>query len=115
MNHREIDLTKKQIKILKYYSKHPSAPIENHSSDDMDKLISLRLLYITNQAEFESDRYMKLFGHTEREIQPQLFSLTMNGEMFLYHHKKDMIRTYLPILISILALIISVISLIKAW
>lgn len=115
MNHREIDLTNRQIQILKYYSKHPTTTIGNHAVSDMDKLVRLELLSITNQLEIDSDTYINRFGHPEHEIAPQLFALTINGEMFLDHHRKDINRTYLPLTISILALIISAISLIKAW
>lgn len=115
MNHREIDLTNKQIQILKYYSKHPNDLIGDHAESDIDKLVSLELLSISNQTEIDTDIYLKHYYDPNYETQPQLFALTINGEMFLDHHRKDLIRTYLPITISILALAISVISLIKAW
>ena len=115
MNHREIDLTNRQIQILKYYSKHPDDLIGDHAESDIDKLVSLDLLSISNQTEIDTDSYINLYNHSNYEIQPEHFALTINGEMFLDHHRKDLIRTYLPISISILALTISVISLIKAW
>lgn len=115
MNHREIDLTNRQIQILKYYSKHPDDLIGDHAESDIDKLVSLELLSISNQTEIDYDTYINAYYGQNHEIQPQLFALTINGEMFLDHHRKDLIRTYLPITISILALAISVISLIKAW
>ena len=115
MNHREIDLTNRQIQILKYYSKHPNDLIGDHAESDIDKLVSLELLSISNQTEIDYDIYINEFYGPYYEIQPQLFALTINGEMFLDHHRKDLIRTYLPITISILALAISVISLIKTW
>ena len=115
MNHREIDLTNRQIQILKYYSKHPDDLIGDHAESDIDKLVSLDLLSISNQTEIDTDSYINLYNHSNYEIQPEHFALTINGEMFLDHHRKDLIRTYLPISTPILALTISVISLIKAW
>lgn len=115
MNHREIDLTNRQIQILKYYSKHPTTTIGDHAVSDMEKLLSLELLSITNQSEINADSYINLYKHSNYEIPPEHFALTINGEMFLDHRRKDLIRTYLPITISILALTLSVISLIKAW
>lgn len=115
MNHQQIDLSIKEIKILKYYLKNPNSPIANHSIKDMEKLIFLELLTIPNQIEIDIDTYINTFGHRSYDIQPQVFSLTQKGEMYLQFLRKDRLRFYIPLAISIFALIISVIALIKSW
>ena len=115
MNHQQIDLSVKEIKILKYYLKNPNSPIADHSVKDMEKLISLELLTIPNQTEIDIDTYINAFGNRSLEVQPQIFSLTEKGEMYLQFLKKDRLRFYAPLAISIFALIISVIALIKSW
>lgn len=115
MNHQQIDLSVKEIKILKYYLENPNSPIANHSVKDMEKLISLELLTIPNQIEIDIDTYINAFGHRSYDIQPQIFSLTQKGEMYLQFLRKDILRFYIPLAISIFALIISVVALIKSW
>ena len=115
MNHQQIDLSIKEIKILKYYLKNPNSPIADYQVKDVEKLISLELLTIPNQREIEIDTYINAFGDRSYEIQPQVFSLTQKGEMYLQFLRKDRLRFYIPLAISIFALIISVIALIKSW
>lgn len=115
MNHQQIDLSIKEIKILKYYLKNPNSPIAHHSVKDIEKLISLELLTIPNQIEIDIDTYINAFGHRSYDIQPQIFSLTQKGEMYLQFLRKDILRFYIPLAISIFALIISVVALIKSW
>lgn len=115
MNHQQIDLSVKEIKILKYYLKNPNSQIADHSVKDIEKLVSLELLTIPNQTEIDIDTYINAFGNRSLEVQPQIFSLTEKGEMYLQFLKKDRLRFYAPLAISIFALIISVIALIKSW
>lgn len=115
MNHQQIDLSVKEIKILKYYLKNPNSQIADHSVKDIEKLVYLELLTIPNQREIDIDTYINAFGHRSLEVQPQIFSLTEKGEMYLQFLRKDRLRFYAPLAISIFALIISVIALIKSW
>lgn len=115
MNHQQIDLSVKEIKILKYYLKNPNSPIGDHQVKNMEKLISLELLTVPNQREIDIDTYINAFSNRSYDIQPQVFSLTQKGEMYLQFLRKDRLRFYIPLAISIFALIISVVALIKSW
>lgn len=111
MNHREIDLSIKEIKVLKHFQHKPNTEIGNYQVDTLEKLIDLDLIYITNQTEFEIDQYIKFFTDKSHKIQHQKFSLTPNGEMYLHFYRKDLLRTYLPISLSIIAIFISLVAL----
>lgn len=95
MDHRSIDLTKNQLKSLK--------SIQNGNfdipRDDANFLIDLGLIYLTTLPTDQNAKY----------------ALTEEAVMYLNFVPKDRLRTWYPYVVSTLALIIAIISLIKTF
>lgn len=91
-------LSKKQIKFLKDLHKNKSLST-NLSKSDIKELIKLELIKYDN---FEQSHELNI---------PMLYSLTDKGIRYIYFVNKDIFRFTFPVALSLIALIISIISL----
>lgn len=81
--------------------------IENFCTDDCDinSLLEEKMIQMISEPTFEIGVY--------KPNPNDLFQIGNSGKDYLANVRKDFIRTYLPICISILSLIVSIISLMK--
>ena len=96
-SHREIDLSLKQVKILKRIKrkgKIPTKEIEKYRLGKYKFLIYYKLI--------ELDSY-----------DLSIYHINLRGESYLRYRKKDKIRFLVPIIISVIALAISIAALLK--
>lgn len=101
-SYKDIELSHKQIRVLKKIKKKGTISSTPELKDFLSFFLYLNLVKCINEQDIF---YMK-------EDQPR-YSLTQTGNMYLQFYKKDIRRAWYPHIISTLALIISILALLK--
>lgn len=102
----EVELSFKEYRLLKKIYKNPNS--EFVPSERLNRLLTHKLIFNSNPPEYDpcSSKFIS---------KSPMYKISEDGVMALRTWMKDKIRFHLPLLLSILALILSAIALWRSW